>query len=170
MSLLPMIFGGICSVLVPFVYLCKQRTHFYILHIVIASFAALQYLLVGGIAGMLSRSCSIIKNSVYLFYAGKKQTAPIAFMIVFTLFTLCVTALGFTGWVSILPLLAIVVSSFGNWQEHYVVLCLCNFVAIIFNVIYSLCVGAYAILPAYLVETIAIFIGLIRNNRVGEGD
>ena len=160
------ILGIVCSVITPAIYLCKKRTHFYILHIVNATLAMVQFLLLGGWTGTISRLCSVVKNSVYLGYAYKDKTAPMKFMTIFTIISAIITLLSYTGIISLLPVIAIIISGYGNWQPNYYVMCATNLVSIALSVIYSLSVGAYTMMPMFGVEVTTIIIGMVaRHNK-----
>ena len=155
------ILGIVCSVITPAIYLCKKRTHFYILHIVNATLALVQFLLLGGWTGAVSRLCSVVKNSVYLGYAYKDKTAPIKFMAIFTVVSVIITLLSYTGLISLLPVIAIIISGYGNWQSGYYIMCISNLASILLSVTYSLSIGAYTLIPMFVIETIAILVGML---------
>ncbi|MBO5435098.1 YgjV family protein [bacterium] len=164
------IIGILSTALLPIIYACKTKPAFYGMHMVLSLLRMFQYLLLGAWTGAISGGCSIIKNFVYFVFSMKGRVAPVWTMLFFVTISFLLSLLGFTDILSVLPLLIIIVTGYGNWQHNYIVMCVCNIVAIVFGFTYSFAVGAYGSLLAYSVEFIVAIIGIIRTKINTKGD
>ena len=163
------ILGIATTILLPVIYACKTKPVFYGMHMLLGFLRLLQYLLLGAWTGAISGCCSTVKNGVYLGFSIKEKVAPPWVMLLFMLLSLGLSALGFHGAMSILPLLTIAITGYGNWQHNYIVMCSCNIIGLILGFAYSLMLGAYGGLLAYVVELVAAVVGILRH-KIREKD
>ena len=159
------VLGIVVTLLIPFVYLCRHKTTFYTLHIILNILKVVQFIFLGAWTGCIGAGVSTVKNTVYYIFSRKNKMAPAKYMLFFMCVSVTLCSLAVTDLLSALPVVCIVLTCVCNWQHNYLIMCCGNAVSTLLNAIYSYTVGAYSNIPAYIVELAAIIVGLVRHRK-----
>lgn len=160
--------GFIAAALLLFSF--QQRTHKRIVAMQFCSgiLFAVQYLMLGAYEGMIGNIVGFTRSLAYCFRGKNKFVDSIACPIVFSVFAAIGGILTYTSPASLLPMAAMIISSFVMWNPHTQQLRALTMPTSLMWLIYNVICNSYSGLATEVFNQISIIIGLIRfRNKKG---
>lgn len=156
------VIGFTAAALLLFSY--QQRTHRRIVAMQFCSglLFALQYFLLGAYEGMVGNIVGFSRCIAYCFRGKSKFADSIACPIVFAALAGIGGAITYSSPISLLPMAAMIISSFVMWNPKTQELRALTFPTSVMWLIYNLICGSYSGTITEILSEISIIIGLIR--------
>ena len=160
--ILAQIFGVLALVFLALSFLENKKDNLLKYQIYSNSFCALQYLCIGRKAytGVLLHFMCLVRNFIYHKYDQKD--IPLKWFIFCVSIMIFVSLLSYESIFSLLPMIGIVLNSWGLWQKHLSISRKCEAVAAILLVIYNIIVSAWGGVLANGFEFIMTVIAIVR--------
>lgn len=154
--------GFIAAAFLLFSY--QQRTHRRIVAMQACSgfLFAVQYLLLGAYAGMIGNIVGFVRSIAYSFRGKSKLVDSIACPIVFAILAGCGGLLTYESPVSLLPMAAMMISSFVIWSPKTQKLRALTFPTSAMWLVYNIICSSYSGIVTEVLSEISIIIGLFR--------
>lgn len=142
----------------------QQRTHRRIVAMQFCSglLFALQYFMLGAYEGMVGNIVGFSRSIAYCFRGKSKFADSIACPIVFAVLAGIGGAITYSGPVSLLPMAAMMISSFVMWNPKTQELRALTLPTSVMWLIYNIICGSYSGTITEILSEISIIIGLIR--------
>ncbi len=135
------LFGLLAFISLWFSFKENRKEHILKYQIYSNSFCALQYLCVQAYTGLLLHFMCLVRNFIYYRYDNKD--IPIKWLYICVFFMIFMSILSYESIYSLLPMIGIVLNSWGLWQNNLKIQRLCEATAAFTVTVYSLIVLAY---------------------------
>jgi len=143
----------------------KEKTKLLFLQIIENTAKILALAFVGGISGAYSETVGLLRK-IWFFHTSKNHKLnKLWSLIFFSLLAVLVGVLVWEGPITLLPVIAVILGTFGLWQENIFVLRYIAIIASILYAIYAIIVGAYTNAISEMFMIVSIIISLIRFKR-----
>ena len=109
--------GFVGMAMLALAYLQKKRESILAFNIASAVSWTLHFILLGALTGAAMNAVSILRAGVFFAAAKKRNRQPIIFIGVLLIFV-AMALLTWQGWVSVLPLVAMTLSTVAMWQKN----------------------------------------------------
>ena len=122
----------------------------------------LQYLLLNTISGATMNFIAIIRGIIYYHYAKLNKKAPNWVLITLFIAIVFSSLLTSTGIISILPILATLLYTYGIWQDNLKKYRVIIVISAVGWLLYNFSVGAYVSTISSILELVSGFIAIYR--------
>lgn len=132
-------------------------------------FYGLQYLTLGLFSAGLMSCVSLIRCLIFFYFEKKRGIiTPIYWLIILTIVPIIISCFTFTGWISLIPIIATILYTYAIWQKN-----LTRFRVIVSSssigwIFYNFVGGAYVSLIGGIFEFISGIIAIIRFDIFGK--
>jgi len=123
---------------------------------------SIQYFLLGAITGAISSFISIFRNIVFYKYKSK---VPMCIILVYFLITVLLNIPGYSGLVSIIPFLLMVIYTMALYINNILFFKYANISIYILEIIYDIIYDAYVGIAICVIDIIVVGISLIQMKR-----
>lgn len=159
--ILSQIAGIIALILSIISFQLKRKRDLLLLQTISNIFKALALILVGGLSGALNQLVGMLRKFWFFKNSNASKKNSIYSLIFFSLLAVIVSIVSLENLFGLLPLVAVVLVTYGLWQDDIFKLRWFSMAGNIGFGIYSVIVGAYTNALSELVGLIAIITGLI---------
>lgn len=143
MFILAQVFSGIALVLMVWSFQVSKRLKILCLQLPANFFYALSYFCLSSFAGGVGVCISLIRTFVILMYEIKNKRCPFYLFIFFEFLTIVGCIAFWTGATTLLPMLALVIFTFGMWQEDEMVFKFCASIYCVIIIAYNCLIDGY---------------------------
>ncbi len=149
----------------------QQRTHRRIVAIQACSgvLFAVQYLMLGAYEGMIGNVVGFTRSIAYAFRGRSKAVDHIACPVIFAVLACFGGIATYTSPASLLPMAAMMITSFVNWSPKTQQLRALNMPTSAMWLIYNIICSSYSGIATEVLNLASITIGLIRFRKKGNG-
>lgn len=123
---------------------------------------AIQYIFLGALTGCLMNLSCMARN--YIFEKYKAKRPPIYYLILVLILMITVSALSFNGFISLLPMLAVILYSVAVWIGNLTMIRIVEVISCTLYILYNIEVRAYTGLIATIIEMVGAIIALYKFN------
>ncbi|HEX8591631.1 MAG TPA: YgjV family protein [Candidatus Paceibacterota bacterium] len=159
--------GGIALLFQLLAWNAGSRTGILRLQSVNLATFALHYLLLGAISGAVMSLVAFLRNLVLLQKYKHRWAAHSMWYYGFIVLSIGLVLVGWNGWLSLLPVAAVIVSIHALWQDHPSRIRFYMLIACLIWIPYTLAVSSYTGFVSQLVGIVGITMGVYRHDRHG---
>lgn len=143
----------------------KEKTKLLFLQILENTAKILALAFVGGISGAYSETVGLVRKMWFFHTSKNHKLNKLWSLVLFSGLAVVVGILVWEGPITLLPVTAVILGTFGLWQENVFILRYVAIIASILYAIYAIIVGAYTNALSETFMIISIVISLIRFTR-----
>lgn len=137
-------------------YFCSSlnKTTFY--QFISNIFYCVSFIVLGEMSGFIQVSIATVRSLVFYLYGAKK---PVYSIVIFEILSLACLGAFWEGYISILPCIAVVVFTYGLWQDRRGVFYLCAIIMSSLLIIYNTIICAYmnVLLESMLIVSACVY-------------
>lgn len=156
--------GFVAMALVVYSFQRKTQSKILKMQCVSAILFAVSYLLQGGYTGMMLNIIGSARSFVFSKCEGKKWANSIAFPIIFIIAFITSTVFTWEGWYSVLPLMALVFTTFAYRSTNAMLVRCVSFPCSAFWLIYNAIIGNVSGVATEILDLSSIVIGFCRHD------
>ena len=162
------IFGIFALITLAFSFRKNKKDNLLKFQIYSNSFCALQYLCLGRQAytGVLLHFMCLVRNSIY--YKYDNHNVPFKWFIICVGLMIFMSLISYENIFSLIPMIGIVLNSYGLWQSKLSISRKCEAIAAIMLVVYNIVVSAWGGVLANGFEFVMTIIAIIRFDILGK--
>lgn len=158
---------GIIALIVLMISFQKNTKEKLLKYQMVSSFLyAIQYLFLGAYTGCLMNFTCMVRNYIFNRYKNK---VPIYYLIIVILIMIFLSMLTYSGLISLLPMIAVVLYSCALWYGNLKIVRITDIISCLLFIIYNIKVLAITGLIATFIEMLATIIAIykfdIKNRR-----
>ncbi len=157
--------GAIALVFIVLAWNAKERKKIFMLQSVNLVFFIVHYLLLSAYAGAAMCTVVLARNFVFMYKTEKKWASHPAWLYGFMVAAIGVLAIFWNGWVTALPVLAVVISMYAMWKDKPAQMRFFMLISCIVWIPYVLIVQSWPGLVSQIIGVIGILIGMYRLDR-----
>lgn len=120
---------------------------------------SVQYFLLNAITGAISSFICIFRNIIFYKY---KKKVPMSIVLVYFLITILINIPGYTGLISIMPILLTIIYTMALYIENIIFFKFSIIAVCILEIIYDIAYDAYVGIAICIIDIIVVTISLIR--------
>ena len=140
----------------------KEKTKLLFLQIIENTAKILALAFVGGMSGAYSETVGLLRK-IWFFYTSKnKKLNKMGSLVLFSLLAVVVGFLVWEGPITLLPIIAVILGTFGLWQENIFVLRYIAIIASVLYAVYAILVGAYTNALSETFMIVSVIVSLFR--------
>ena len=162
--------GLIAAAFLLFSYQQKTHKKILVMQVISGFLFAVQYFMIGAYEGMVCNIVGFIRCIVFSFRGKSKFADNILCPILFAVITIIIGIFTYTSPASILPIVAIAVSSFVVWNPHTQQLRALTIPTSLMWLVYNLICSSYSGVITEVLNQISIYIGLFRFRKKKKGE
>lgn len=152
----------VASVLLLLSFQCKNHRGIVTMHTFSGFLFAVQFLMIGAYSGAVSNFIGMVRNAVYYFRGKNKYVDHIACPTIFAVFTIIGAAFTYEGITSVLPLIAMIYSSYVMWIPKAQDLRALSLPIRLMWIVYNISCQSYVACITEMLSGTSIIIGLLR--------
>lgn len=119
------------------------------------------YLLLGRYLGCILVGVAILRALTFFLFALKNIKPNIYVYIVFNILAISLSIIFWNVWYDIFMLIALIISTYANWQENVKVLKIGALICMVFYILYNVFAGAYSYIASEVIYGLSALISLI---------
>ena len=123
---------------------------------------ALQYLILGAFSAVVTNIIGVIREYIFYRYAKANKDVPISILYIYILIVLVSGIFTFNGFISILPILLSILTTYSVWQNNLKKYRGITVIIIILWMIYNFAVNAFTNAIGNVISLISAIIAIIR--------
>jgi len=162
MDVIAQLFGFVALTLLLFSIQSNKKRTVLFFQILANAFFGLQYIILQTVSAALMNFVAIFRSVVYYLYAKKDKKAPVIVLLFLLILIIILSISTFNGLISLLPVIATVVYTYGTWQDNMTIYRLIVIVGAIFWLIFNVEVGAYVSVFSSILELISGIVAVCR--------
>lgn len=159
------VIGAIALIFIVLAWNAKNRKNIFILQSVNLAFFIVHYLLLSAYAGAAMCTVVLARNFVFMHKTEKKWASHIAWLYGFIIVAIGVLIIFWNGWVTILPVLGVVISMYAMWKDKPAQMRFFMLMSCIVWIPYTLIVQSWPGLFSQIIGVIGILVGMYRLDR-----
>lgn len=140
----------------------KSKTKLLFLQILENMFKILALAFVGGLSGAYAETVGLIRKMWFFNTSRHHKINKIGSLIFFTVLASVVGFVIWEGWITLLPVIAVIIGTYGLWQENIYVLRYIALVASILYGAYAIIVGAYTNAVSEVFMIVSVIVSIVR--------
>ncbi|MDR0850196.1 MAG: YgjV family protein [Christensenellaceae bacterium] len=160
-----LIFGVLALVFSAFSLFCKNKVKMLLCQIPANIFYCLSFVFAGAFAPFVGVAVATVRTTVFFVFDLRRFRPNIWFLILFEVLTIAAVIIVFKSTLDLLPLLGLLMFTYGMWQNSEDVLRVCAIVSSVLFVIFNLIFGLYV---GVLQEGIMIAAGIVSVIKYGK--
>ena len=158
---------GLIAIIVLLISFKKNKKEYLLKYQIISSLLyAVQYFFLKAFSGGFINLICALRN--YIFNNYKEKRIPLYWLIIIILLLVFFMSLTYIGWISMFPMIGVVMFSCALWIGDLTLIRLIEVIANILIAIYNIYVGAYTALIAVIIEIIGALTAMIRFDIIKE--
>ena len=120
---------------------------------------ALQYLFLNAISGCLMNLMTMVRNIIYMKFDDK---IPIIYLILIIICTIILSLISYSGTISLLPTLAVILYSIALWQKNLTITRITEVISCLLFIIYNIKVLAISGLISTFIEMFSAIVAIYK--------
>lgn len=157
--------GAIALIFVFLSWNAKHRERILNLQSINLVFFAFHYLLLGAYTGALMCVVVLARNFVFVRKGKKKWASNFFWLYIFCLLSIIVLIISWKGWISTLPVIAVIIGMYGMFREKPQEIRFYNLINSLIWIPYTIFVHSYSGLLSQIVGIAGVLTGMYRHDR-----
>ncbi len=159
------IIGAVALVFVVLAWNAKNRKNIFFLQSVNLVLFVVHYILLAAYAGAAMCLVVLVRNLVFFQKGEKKWASHSVWLYLFSLISVSVLAVTWNGYITMLPVIAVIVSMFAMWKDRPADMRFFMLISCLIWVPYTLVVHSYSGLLSQVIGIFGILMGMYRHDK-----
>jgi len=157
--------GAIALVFVFLAWNAKKRKNIFILQSINLVLFIIHYWLLAAFAGAVMCAVVLGRNFVFSQKGEKEWASRPIWLYVFTILSVWILGISWNGWITILPVVAVIISMYAMWKDNPAEIRWFMFISCLVWIPYTIIVQSWPGLLSQIVGIVGILLGIYRLDR-----